>query len=289
MKKSIKLLCVSLFGALLFSCGNPAADDGKKYDGTKSPETNTEQPENPENDVNNDQNSGKNPFAGNSYIHNTTYEKYEFSKDGILTQYYGDKDKNTSEFNYTAEAEYEYSYDEKTKELTLKWSKTFLKKAGKLVSIQEWLDSVAYDLEEYELWKNFYNTKYIWKAELDEQENLLLQTKYYKEKPSFEDLEDKKLIFYNSNEQGYTFNQETSLTKEGYLHLGEKRYEIKTLTQDTIVAINSSNSEETITLSYILNEPKDGILSITLTTTDTPSETYTLVTEGPSTYTKVSE
>lgn len=287
MKKSIKLLCVSLFGALLFSCGNPAADNPNKDDGSNSaPADNPTQPENSE-EKGKTENTGTNPFAGNSYIDNT-YEKYVFSKDGILTQYYGDEDKNTLEINYIPLSEYEYSYDEKTKELTLKWSKVLMKTTGKLVSVQELLDSFPDDSELNE-WKKYYETKEIWKAELDKQDNLLLQTLYYKEKPSFEDLEDEKLLFYNSNEQGYTFNQETSLTKEGYLHLGEKHYEIKTLTQDIIVAINSSNSEETITLSYILNEPKDGILSITLTTTDTPSETYTLVTEGPSTYTKVSE
>ena len=102
MKKTIKLLCLSLFGALLFSCSNTAADAPKNNSGNNSEsDSSYTKPELPDS-------SGINPFVGNSYSNNST--KYEFVNDGLLKDYK----------NYELAFEYEYSYDANTKELSLR-------------------------------------------------------------------------------------------------------------------------------------------------------------------------
>ena len=286
MKKTIKFLCVTLLGTLLFSCSNPAADAPKNNSGNNSEsDSSYTKPELPDS-------SGINPFVVNSYSDNST--KYEFVNDGLLKEY----DKNGND--YELDFEYEYSYDANTKELSLRYSK-INNKEGTLYSVQEYLNIVAADpdtQEDFIKYKEFYETKLIWKAEIDVSGNLILQTEYFKEKPSFEVLKSGSTYFRNLDKN----------EKINECHLGSRKYvpgvygyikvytsnssfnySIKTLTENTIVAETRDNTDDTLSLSYTLHEPKDGILSITLTTTDTPSETYTLVTDGPSTYTKVSE
>ena len=285
MKKSIKLLYLSLFGALLFSCSNPAADAPKNNSGNNSEsDSSYTKPELPDS-------SGTNPFVGNSYSDN--YTKYEFVNDGLLKEY----DKNGND--YELYCEYEYSYDANTKELSLRFSK--ISDGDTLYSVQDYLNLIAADpdTQEYFIkYKELYETKLIWKAEIDVSGNLILQTEYFKEKPSFGELKSGSTYFRNLNENEKI--KECHLGSRNYVpgvygyiegHTSNSffNYSIKTLTENTIVAETRDNTNDTLTLSYTLHEPKDGILSITLTTKDTPSESYTLETKGPSTYTKVSE
>ncbi len=284
MKKSIKLLCLSLFGALLFSCSNPAADAPKNNSGNNSEsDSSYTKPELPDS-------SGINPFVGNSYSDNST--KYEFVNDGLLKDYK----------NYELAFEYEYSYDANTKELSLRYSK--ISNGDTLYSVQDYLNFLAADLnltaadpdtqEDFIKYKELYETKHIWKAEIDVSGNLILQTEYFKEKPSFEELKSGSTYFINLNKnekikECHLGSREYVSGVYGYIACYDAEYRVEEITQDKIIAKNYQDSTDILTLSYTLNEPKDGILSITLTTTDSPSESYTLETEGPSTYTKVSE
>ena len=319
MKKSILYACTAILAVFLSSCtpsvnGKENPDTGKQNGNqTEGNKENTSSgisyttPVLPEN-------VGTDPFKGNSYVKGDT--KYEFCDNGILNEYY----KRIDDFEILAE--YKYTYNSNTGLLSARYNRVGDdNKLFTLSSYMEYLfsDESGFNVENEEEKNNYYNSylnnyKYLFehkltmKTELDDENNLSLQTNFYEEIPSLEVIRagvitfEGQLIGMELGPLNYTGK------KYGVFCTYNDGYLITDITSNTIIAYtdeydeNNNKTGNTIplTLSYTLNKPVNGILSITISgadeeskaflkTLDSSSESYTLETKGPETFVKVSE
>ena len=324
MKKSILYACTAILAVFLSSCtpsfnGKENPDTGKQNGNqTEGKKENTSSgisyttPVLPEN-------VGTDPFKGNSYIKGDT--KYEFCDNGILNEYYKRDD------NFEILAEYKYTYNSNTGILSARYNR--LGYDNKLYTLSEFMEyafgeEADANFEDEEEKKYFYdlylnNYKYLFehsftmKAVLDDDNSLSLQTEFYKEIPSFDELKAGNIHFTNSNIE-FSFGAADFYGTDflGYIELrfGQfSSFDITEITSNKITAYTDEYDEEhnktgntiPLTLSYTINTPVDGILSITITGADDSSkellkaetesslESYTLKTKGPETFVKVSE